>query len=800
MLKTYFKVALRNLWKNRLYTSINIAGLSVGLAACVLIVLFVRDELSFDKHFDNSDRIYRVTGAYNQGGDGKTLSATTSYPLMPVLTANFPEMEAATRMTFVNMLVSRETQHIQQENIAIVDSAFFNLFSFETVAGDPASAIKEPNSLVLAESAVKKHFGEESPLGKILTINDTDFKVAAIVKNLPASTHYQAEMLLPLSTGIQWYGDWVHRLFNGTSHYAYFRLAKGSEVIDLQARINTFLNDKYASNIEEHEYTLQAMGDIHLKSDLTSEIETNGSQSAVLIFSATALVILLLACINYVNLSMAGSFQRSREVGLKKIFGASKGGQVLQFQAESLLVSLVSCVISVILIEIAMPSFNQLTGKAYEFQLFQDLLLAAGLFGVGMLIGLISGSFPALFLLKMGTSEALRGGTLTKGKGSFNLRNGLVVFQFFIVAILIASTFIILNQVNFLRNVDLGIDKEEVVLMPLQTGAMAQQYDVFREELLRNPGIINITATSAHPANRVGGWRGYLPPEAEQPINAPTVVVSYDFFETMGATIVDGRAFDREYPTDVMEGYVLNEAAVKFFQMDDPVGTALGGHAYDGTTWTPKSAKVIGVVKDFHFASLHNEIRPVVFSLSSEVTQGINWMEMRLTPENRKATLTYIEDTWNKFSPDRPIDYSFLDENIDEHYASEDRFLKLFTSFSILSILIGCLGLFGLTAFMMKRRTKEIGIRKVLGAQVSTLVTVLSKDFLKMVLIANLLGWPLAYYTMDLWLQNFAYSNGISAWVFVFTGLGALLIAFTSVAYHSVKTANANPVNSIRYE
>lgn len=800
MLKTYLKVALRNLWKNRLYTSINIAGLSIGLAACVLIVLFVRDELSYDQHFEDSERIYRLTGAYNQGGDSKTLSAITSYPLMPVLATNFPEMESASRLTFWNLLISRGDQHLQQENIVLADSSFFDLFSFETIAGDPGAAIKEPNSIVLTESTVKKHFGDENGLGEVLSINDVDFKVAAIVKDLPANTHFEAELFLPLSTAMNWYGDWVHILFNGTSHYLYFKLAEGVQPEDLQGRINTFLNDKYANDIDVHDYTVQAMEDIHLNSELAAEIQPNGSQSAVTIFTATALVILLLACINYINLSVAGSFQRSREVGLKKVFGAGRSSQVLQFQAESLLVSLVSCVLAVIFIEMAMPSFNQLTDKAYDFQLFQDVILGAALFGVGIVIGLVSGSFPALFLLKMQTSEALRGSTLSKGKDSFNLRNGLVVFQFFIVAILIASTMIILNQVNFLRNMDLGIDQEQVILMPMQTGEMAERYDVFRDELLRNPGVVNVTATSSHPANRIGGWRGYSPEGSDERINTPTIVVSYDFFETMSATMLAGRTFDREHPTDVREAYILNEAAVKFFQMEDPVGTSLEGFAYDGSTWTPKNAKVIGVVKDFHFASLHNEIRPIVFSLSSEFTTGLNWIEVRITPENTKQTIAYLENTWSTFSPDRPFEYDFLDENIAEHYAAEDRFLKLFTSFSLLSIIIGSLGLFGLTAFMMKRRTKEIGIRKVLGAEVAGLVAVLSKDFLKLVLIANILGWPLAYYLMDRWLQNFAYTDGIPAWVFVLTGVGALTIAFASVAYHSIKTAGANPVNSIRYE
>ena len=344
----------------------------------------------------------------------------------------------------------------------------------------------------------------------------------------------------------------------------------------------------------------------------------------------------------------------------------------------------------------------------------------------------------------------------------------------------------------------MGIDTEQVVIIPMSS--VAEDYELIKEELLRNPSVLNVTASNNHPASRVGNWRGYSPAGGRERISAPTVVIAHDFFETLGAEIIDGRSFDPDLETDYMEAYIINEAAAAFFNYDTPVGTELEGMAFTGSQWSTKNARVVGVVKNFHFASLHNEIRPTVFSLSSNATTGLNYMSVRIAPEGVRETISSIEESWEGFAAEVPFDYAFLDEAIDEHYQAEDQFLKVFASFSFLSIMIGCLGLFGLTAFMMKRKTKEIGIRKVIGANTSGLVGILSKDFLKLVLIANILGWPLAYYLMDRWLQNFAYSGGIAWQVFVITGFGALLIAFISVAHHALKTVNTNPVDSLRTE
>ncbi len=799
MFKTYLKLALRNLWKNKLYSAINVAGLAIGLTACLLIVLFVNDEMSYDKHFEDSEQIYRLTGAYNQGGNGRNHAATVSYPLMPVITDNFPEVEQASRIAIFSGVVSNGDQHVWQEDVAYVDSTFFDVFSYQSVLGDHINALDDPLAIVITQSAAEVHFGDVNPIDQILRYGGVDFRVAAVVKNTPDNTHFNADMFIPVSTTLQWYGNYIHILFSGTSHLLYFKLANEADPKVLETRINTFLNQNYERD-DPHQYFVQALEDIHLNSDLSYELQENGNITTVLIFIATAVVILILAAINYINLSIAGSFQRGKEVGLKKIFGARNGAQVTQFQFESIIIALLACVIAIVLVEITLPAFNNLTNKTFSFGLVDNASLLFLLFGMGLIIGLVSGSFPALFLLKMKTTDAMKGNVFNKSANKFSVRNGLVTFQFFIAVVLIVSTIVILDQVKFLKNSDLGINKEQVLVIPIQTNAMAAQYDLFSEELKRNAQILGVTATSNNPTSRVGGWRGYWPDNQEEQVYAPTVTIGHDYFETMGTEIIQGRSFDREFATDYLEAYVINESAVDFFNLENPIGTPLPGMAYTGQEWTRKNAVIIGVVKDFHFASLHAEIRPVVFTLASEVTRGVSYMNVKISPENMNETLSFIRDKWVEFSPERPFRYNFLDEQVDELYRAENQFLDVFKVFSTLAIFIGCLGLFGLTGFIMKLKVKDIGIRKVLGASQASLLNILSKTFLIQVLIANLLGWPIGYFLMNKWLENFAYQIKISATPFAITGGVILLVTFVTIAYHTLKTAVTNPIESLRNE
>jgi len=800
MLHIYLKLAIRNLIKNKLYSAINIVGLAVGLCAFTFILLFVNDELSYDKHFTDSDRIYRISGVYDQGGNANVLSAETTYGLAPILNANFPEMEVTARVDFMSGLVSVGDQRLWQDHVALVDSSFFDLFSVQLLKGYVNKALHEPTNVILSASAAQKHFGSENPIGQVLAFQDVEFKVAAVIDDLPEQTHFQAELFIPNQTAIAWYGDWVHMLFAGTSHLTYFRLEEGVEAASFEARINEFLTETYPPENRTRSFFLQPLESIHLESDLASEAGVNGNILTVLVFIATAVVILVLAVINYINLSVAGSFTRSKEVGIKKIFGARGRTQIVQFQVESIIIAVVACILGIIAFELLLPFFNNLTGKSFSFNLQENLYLMLSMIGLAAVIGVVAGAFPASFLLRMNTIAALKGNVMNRKTKGVSVRNVLVTFQLLVAVVLIVSTFTIISQVNYMRNTDLGIDTEQVVVFPLQTMEMVQQFDLFKEELERNAGILNVTASTNSPTARVGGWRGYGLPGAESFVNVPTVIVAHDYFKTMGIELKEGRAFSQDFETDYMEAYVINESAAEFLGLEEPVGASITGMAFTGSEWSRKNARIIGVVKDFHFSSLHEEIQPAVFSLASEATMGVRIASIKVSPENISQTMAQIEAKWNEMSPEQPFQFSFLDEDIEENYRSEQQFLSVFKSFSLLAILIGCLGLFGLTGYIMKLKTKNIGIRKVLGASKASLLQRLSKDFLLQALIANLLGWPVAYLLMSGWLENFAYQMPQTTMPYLMTFLVICAITVLTIAYHTLRTASVNPTILLRNE
>ncbi len=807
MLRTNLKIARRNLAKNKLYTAINLLGLSVSLAACILITLFVRDELSFDKHFADADRLYRISGHYLQGGDSRVSSAVSTFMLAPLLESNLKEgtagVENMTRMDIHQELVTIDgDRHYNEPNVVFADSTFFDVFSLPFASGDAATALSDPGNVVLDEPTARKYFGNDDPMGKSLRIRDKTFIVSGIIKEMPANTHFRGSLFFPMAGVSHWYPDWIHNNFSGTSHYTYFKAGSNFNPAELDTLIKRSVAAIWPAE-SAPQYFQQPVVSIHLKSSLQDEAQPNGSMTTVWIFAITAIVILALACINYINLSMAGALQRSKEAGVKRVLGATGRMQVAQFQTESLLVIVASATLAVFLAWLAMPVFNELSGKNIEFHPFGDRVIGVGLLAVIVFVGLVAGSFPALLLLRMGTRSMLSGKLELKGAASVSkstLRNALIVFQFAIAITLIVSTGVAMDQIDFIRSKDLGINTSHVVLIPFQTAEIADKYELLRDELLSSPSVLNVTASSSKITNRIGAWRGYRVNGATEDVFCPTIVVSHDFFETLGAKIIEGRSFSREFQTDYKEAYVINEAAAKFFDLKSPVGTPVSGLAFTGSVWSRKDARIIGVVKDFHFASLHTEVQPMVFSLASEITMGLGWMEVRIQGDNMRETLGFMEGLWAQTAPERPFQFEFMDDALEQQYQAEERFMNIFATFSMLSILMGGLGLFGLTAFMMRRRTKEIGIRKVMGASVAQLVGLLSADFLKLVAIANLIGWPIAWYLMKNWLENFAYKISISPWIFLLTGLGATILAFLAILYHSLKGSRANPVASLRQE
>lgn len=799
MFKMYFKISRRNLMKNKVYSAINILGLAVGLAAFTIISLFVYDELNYDRHFKGFNHIYRIAGEYHQGGDARIRSALTTYMLQPFLQANFDNEVVYTRLDFRDALIHVGDRDFWESEVLAVDSTFFEAFGLELIVGSPLNALDKPGNVVLDKSTARKYFPYEGAVGKSIEVEGEIFEVSGVIPDLPANTHFSGSIFIPIHGISDRYPDWIKQNPTGTSHLTYFRSPDDMDVKQFETDLNNYISSIWRGD-NPPQYFFQPIKDIHLQSNLAGEVGVNGSETVVYIFLATAIAILLLACINYVNLSIAGALQRSKEVGVKKVLGASKKSQVFQFQAEAILTGFVASAVAILLIELITPFFNAVSGKSIAFDAPDYLLIGLGLLVLTLFLSLATGSFPALFLLKIPAHESLGGARLNSNRDGFSIRNLLVSVQFFLAAVLIVSTLIITQQLHFMQNKDLGVESHNIVIIPFQNFEVLSKYPAMKEELLRNSAVMEVSAASNKVTDRISMWRGYTVEGASEGISCPTVVVGYDFFKTLGARILEGRFFSEDYSTDHTESYVLNEAAVKFFELEKAVGTGLQGAVFTGSKWSVKNAKIIGVVKDFHFASLHSEIRPAVFSLSSADTTPMSWILVKISGENIQETINFMESTWAKFGSGRPFHYEFMEDALKNHYQSEARFLKVLLTFSILSIFIGCLGLYGLTAFLMKRRIREIGIRKVFGATVVNLISELSKDFLGLVLLANIVGWPVAFWFMKTWLENFEYQIPLSAWPFIYTALGALLIAFLSIIYHSVKVARADPIQSIRHD
>ncbi len=798
MARFYLKIAKRNLLKNKLYTSINMVGLAVGTAVCVLIGLYIQFELSYDKHFANHDRVYRVAGSYDQGGGAITNSTLVPYLLQSTMQNNLDPDVLYTRMDFVELYITVDERTFWEDLAVAVDSNFFEVFETKFLSGDPKSALDHPGAVVIDKSTAYKYFNERDVVGKSLEIDGSIFEVTGVIEDLPSNTHFEGKMFIPISSVVDQYPHWMTNTYGGVSHRQYLKVPEGYN----ESLLEKSLNELVARYVEDEIpiYFFQSLPDIHLTSDLVAEIRVNGSYRTIYIFLGIAFMILLIACINFINLSVAGALQRIKEVGIKKVFGASRGSQIRQFQIETLIISGFASLIAVLLAEWCLPLFNSITGIELTLGLEQDLQL----FGLCLLIlafvSIIAGSVTPLFLLKIPTMKALSATVLTNQGSKFSLRNILVGVQFFLAAIIISSTLVVLDQLSFMRNKDLGIDIEQLVIIPFQSTDAIQNYSLIKEELEQQSYVQSVSASTSGLSNRVGGWRQYRKPTTTENINIPTVVVAHDFFETIDASFALGRGYDQTFNSDYMEAYVVNEEAAKFLELKDPIGSELIGSAYTGARWTTKNAQIIGVVKDFHFASMHNKIRPVVFSLSSENTYPLQMLYIKLRTQNMGQTMEAIEELWAEINPDTPFRYRFVDEAFAEQYEQEAKFLNVFSSFATLSIIIGCLGLFGLTAFVMRKRTKEIGIRKVLGANQISLLRILSKDFMQLVLVASILGIPITFWLMMQWLENFEYRVTVEWWVFGLTILGVVVASGISITFHSVRVASTNPVESLKHE
>ena len=791
MFKNYLKIAIRQIKRQKGYSFINISGLAIGMTCCMLILLWVQDELSYDKFHENADHIYRINKIWRKGEIAHY--ATTPAPLAQALKEEFPEINNSARFDPAGqMIVAYSKTTFYENNGAYADPSFFELFDFPFVKGNPKTALSNPSSIVITENMADKYFGTEDAIGKTLRINNQyDFLVTGIMKNIPRQSHMQfINFLVPFTRikEIQGRGQETHVDWHNTAFYTYVLLQKNIPYQDVSEKISEYLK-KHIPESTSSLY-LQPLKRIHLySSNLRLNIAT-GNITNIFMFSAMAFFILVIACINFMNLATARSGRRSKEIGMRKVIGASRGNLVRQFFSEAVVLSSFAIILAIAIVSTLLPVFNNLSGKDISSGALLNTNMILGLIGIAFITGILSGSYPALFLSSFQPVKVLKDTFRTGLKGAL-FRKVLVIFQFSLMIILIIGTIVIYNQLQYIQNSSLGYDKEHLIYLPMNNDVQ-MKYESFKNDLLKNSDILNVSASSSLPfwgtdiATEDVSWEGKIPGED---FLIRGVGVDYGFIETFKIEMAKGRDFSREFSTD-RKNYILNSKAVEAMQLKSPLGKQL--------TLMGNTGSIIGIVKDYHFKPLNLSLEPLVLRLYDP--QWLRFIYVRIKPEKISEVLTYTENQWKQFFLGVPFQFVFVDQALANIYAAVGRIGSLFRYFTSLAIAIACFGLFGLSAYVAEQRTKEIGIRKVLGATVPNVALLLSRQFIKWVLIANLAAWPIAYFVMKEWLNNFAFRTRLGLDIFILSGLLAFVIALLTVSFQSIRAALANPVDNLRYE
>jgi len=801
MLKNYLKTAFRNIRRHKGYAFINVAGLAVGMACCILIMLFVFDELSYDKFHENHDHIYRVTRKwFNQDGVVNLHLGHVAPPVAPLLENDFPEIENAVRILQQGrLLVGRDSEFFEEPHFFFAEEDVFKVFSFPLSAGDPETALQEPFMIVISRDMAAKYFGDENPVGKPLKIQvgpqKADMMVTGVMENMPHNSHFHADFFGSFKTYEAVVGDEELQRWSSNNYATYLLMPENYDISRLESQLDPFIDRHMSEGMSEKtKLELQRLTDIHLHSHLDSEIEANSDITYVYIFSVIAVFVLLIACVNFMNLSTARSAGRAKEVGMRKVVGARKSQLIRQFLSESMLTAIVSLLLAVGLVFMVLPKFSQFIGKELSFNLMENSQLLLLLLLLAVVVGFLAGLYPAFFLSGFKPVRVLRDKIGSQKKG-LSFRVVLVLFQFSISIILIICVSVVTRQLDYMRTRNLGFDEEQVVVLP-SSESMLQNWDDFKTRLIRNPGILSVSAASRVPSGRLLDSAGarVLSGETSQPITfrIAMLMVDYDYIPTFKIEMAAGRNFSRQMGTDPEQAFILNETAARRIGWESPEQAIGRGFGYGR-----RKGQIIGVVKDFHFESLHQEISPIVMFLSES---HLGQIALRISPQDIPQTMGFLKKNWVEMRPNYPFSYYFVDENFDQQYRSEENLQQIFGTFTFLAVFIGCLGLFGLASYSAERRTKEIGIRKVLGASSYGLVFLLSREFTKWVLLANVIAWPVAYWVMSRWLQNFAYRTGIGIGIFFLAGIVAWLIALLTVSYQAVRASLADPVKSLKYE
>ncbi len=795
MLGNYLKVALRVFKRQKGYSFINILGLAVGMASCLLILLWVHDEASYDRYHEKADSLYRITyeeiigGAYDH-------YAVPPFPAAPAFKEEIPEVAAFTRLMKRTGLFTYGEKKFEEEGIFYGEKDFFRIFSHKFLAGNPDSALAEPNQLVLTESSAKKIFGSQDPLGKSVNLNaDGDLIVTGVIEDVPRNSHFKFNYLVSFSTLRQRIDSYLKNWFVIIG-WSYLLLEEGANPAAVEEKMNVVAQKHSGAEAREFgqqmEYHLQKVSDIHLKSHIQDEIEANGNIQYIYIFSVVALFILIIACINFINLATARSSRRGMEVGLRKVFGAQRKRLVGQFITESFFLSFLGLLLSVILVWLLLPVFNNFTGKEMSILDLNRGIVWIGFFVLVIFTGLAAGSYPAFFLSSFQPIQVLR----NRGEGGRHkslLRNGLVAFQFTVSVMLIIATVVIINQTRYMKTANLGFDQEQVLAVQIRGQGIQNAFEAFKNTLKQNSSILEATYSNGIPG-RVSNVLTVFQEGKDETVSHTFNVIfaDYDFLETYGIGLAQGRDFTPAFTSDAEGSFLINEtAAVKLDWGQETVGKKIGFSFKD-------LQPIVGITKDFHYESVKEVVEPLAICMSAEVE---SFLSLKLKTDRLGETLSFIQKTWLQFEKDREFRYFFVDENFDSLYQSEDRLSRLISAFAFIAIFVACLGLFGLASYTVEQSTKEIGIRKILGASVTSIVFLLSQNFTRWVLVGNVIAWPLTYLIMQkLWLSNFPIRVAISVWVFVAVGSVSLLVALLTVSLQSIKAALTNPADSLHAE
>lgn len=806
MFKNYLKATLRNLLRYKGFATINIASLTIGIIACLTIGLFVWDEMQYDKNIPDGHSIYRI---YNERRDNNSITHAACVPpaYTKFLQQQYPEVDNTARilMSRDKFLVEAGDKKAYEEKGLFVDGSFLDVFSLKLIKGNPATALTAPNTIVISEALARKYFGNENPIDKTLRIDKGDVAVKGVFASLPDHFHLNFNYLISLQTaGLpkERMDAWTWNQF-----YTYIKLKPGSNVAQLEQKFQAHVKKEIHPTLRQEGSTFlpffQQLKDIHLKSsDFIYDNAIRGNETSVKALTIIALFVLAIACFNFINLATARSFRRAKEIGVRKVVGAERKQLILQFISETVLLSVFSTIIAAIVTSLLIPALNRFSGKSIEFNPFTNPTLCLLLLGGAVVIGILAGLYPALVLSGFQPIKVLKNiNAAGSSSGKPWLRQALVVVQFSLSALLIVSTMIVYKQTNYLNNKDLGFNKEQIVYFQIRD-SVETALETFKSELRRSPNIVSVTSGYGLPGDQFAG-DGVIIPRSGQNIehSANVFFGDHDYVKTLGLKIVAGRDFSKDMSTDVEEAFLINETAVRDFgfgSAEKAIGQKLHWNKWNVDSLNPvKKGKVIGVVQDFHYKSLHEKVTASVIQMDP----GVNFkIAAKLKTADISNTIAFINNVWNSFSPGYPLDYQFMDETYGKMYKSEQKLATLLWIFTIMAIIVGCMGLFALAAFSAEQRTKEIGIRKVLGASVINIVTLLSKTFLTLVLIASVIAFPIAWWAMNNWLEDFPYRVNISWWIFGIAAVAALGIALLTVSFQAIKAAIVSPVKSLRSE